>query len=491
SQMKGIDAMLILKNIEDVAEMVSTTPSINQIEDGNFEDWFEVVLGGSVEKVQETLGKLPQINEYELDVSHDSQEKQSQKEEAEETNGVDGEAEEQCQQNQQTATGLPRAKIKSQDIQSIRIGIHKLDELMNMVEELVVRKLKLENSLPSEIKKSIGGEFSTFERILSRLQDTVMDLRLIPLKYVVDRLPRLVRDLSKSLGKEIDFQIEGKEVTVDRTVLDKIQDPLIHIIRNSVDHGIETPEIREKAGKNRVGKLTLSAFKLKDHVLIEITDDGQGLDAEKIKEKAIEKGLTSKEEVAEMSPDEIYTLILKPGFSTAEQITDVSGRGVGTDIIQNTVKSLGGSVEVSSQKGKGTTFKLRLPLSMAISQILLVKVNDEKYGIPIKDILKVEPIDKCEIGYAGGADQLVMEDDIIPIIHLKRALGVDHEFNSEKMIIIASSVDRKVALACDMVLDQKEVVVKSLGMLKSVEGISGISILGEGEVVPILDVNTL
>lgn len=489
SQMKGIDAMLIIKNIEEIAEMVSTTPSTDQIEDGNFEDWFEVVLEGSVEETQEMMGNLPQIKEYKLDLE-DLESRQGEKKEEEESRDADKKAEKQSQQ-EQPATAQSKGKVKSQDIQSIRISINNLDELMNMVEELVVRKLKLENSLPSEVKKSIGGEFSTFERILSRLQDTVMDLRLIPLKYVVDRLPRLVRDLSKSLGKEINFEIEGKEVTVDRTVLDKIQDPLIHITRNSVDHGIETPEVREKAGKDRVGKLTLSASKLKDHVLIEIKDDGRGLDPDKIKEKAVDNGLISKEEVEEMSESEIYNLILMPGFSTAEEVTDVSGRGVGTDIIQNTVKSLGGSVEVNSRKGEGTTFKLRLPLSMAISQILLVKVKDEKYGIPIKDILKVEPVDKCEIRYAGGTDQLVMEDNIIPIIHLKRVLGADHNSNSEKMIVIVSSVDKKVALACDHVLDQKEVVVKSLGMLKSVEGISGISILGEGEVVPILDINTL
>lgn len=489
SQMKGIDAMLIIKNIEETAEMVSTTPSTDQIEDGNFDDWFEVVLKGSIEETQEMMGKLPQIKEYKLDVD-ELESRQGEKKEEEESRDADKKAEKQSQQ-EQPATAQSKGKVKSQDIQSIRISINNLDELMNMVEELVVRKLKLENSLPPEVKKSIGGEFSTFERILSRLQDTVMDLRLIPLKHVVDRLPRLVRDLSKSLGKEINFEIEGKEVTVDRTVLDKIQDPLIHIIRNSVDHGIETPEIREKAGKDRVGKLTLSASKLKDHVLIEIKDDGRGLDPDKIKEKAVDNGLISKEEVEEMSESEIYNLILMPGFSTAEEVTDVSGRGVGTDIIQNTVKSLGGSVEVNSREGEGTTFKLRLPLSMAISQILLIKVKDEKYGIPIKDILKVEPVDKCEIRYAGGTDQLVMEDNIIPIIHLKRVLGADQNSNSEKMIVIVSSVDKKVALACDSVLDQKEVVVKSLGMLKSVEGISGISILGEGEVVPILDINTL
>jgi len=353
-----------------------------------------------------------------------------------------------------------------------------------------VRKLKLENTLPQEVKKGIGSEFSTFDRIISRLQDTVMDLRLIPLKHVVDRLPRLVRDLSKSLGKEVNFVIEGKDVTVDRTVLDKIQDPLIHMLRNAVDHGIETPDEREKAGKSRKGNIILRASKLKDHVLIEVSDDGRGLDAEKIRENAIERGLITEEKADTMSDEEVYNLVLLSGFSTAEKVTDVSGRGVGTDIIVNTVKSLGGSVEISSEKGKGTSFRLRLPLSMAIVQVLLIKIGHEKYGIPIKDIIEVKPASACEIRHSGGIDRLVFRETVIPVVHLRNVLGVSSQ-SDEKRVVIVSSLERKAALACDHVMEQKEVVVKSLGMLKSLKGISGISILGEGEVVPILDVNSI
>jgi len=475
SQMKGIDAMLIMKKIENVAEVISSFPSNEEIEDGKFPDWFELVLKGSVNETSEILKKLPQVAEYRISGKDDEVERVREKEEREEKKEL---------------KDTIAHKVHQQSIQSIRISVNKLDELMNLVEELVVRKLKLENSLPSEIKKSIGSEFSTLDRIISRLQDTVMELRLIPLKHVVDRLPRVVRDLSKTLGKEVDFVIEGKDVTVDRTVLDKIQDPLIHMIRNAMDHGIETPEEREKAGKSRKGTIKLVASKLKDHVLIEVSDDGKGLDVEKIKEKAIDKGLITKEKADAMSDEEIYNLILLPGFSTAEKVTDVSGRGVGTDIIVNTVKSLGGSVEVTSEKGKGTTFRLRLPLSMAIVQILLIKVGDEKYGIPIKDIVEVKPLSTCIIRRAGGVDRLVFRESIIPVLHLKDALGVKSN-EVERMIVITSSMEKTVALACNSVMEQKEVVVKSLGMLKALKGISGISILGEGEVVPILDVNTL
>jgi two-component system chemotaxis sensor kinase CheA len=487
SQMKGIDAMLILKKIENIAEILSSSPSGEEISDGKFRDWFELNLKGSLEKISDLLGNLPQVNDFRFGKKKDPPSEQI--EEAVSLTEADDEKviEDNSAGYEKTRLG---DKFRSENIQSIRISIHKLDELMNLVEELVVRKLKLENTLPQEVKKGIGSEFSTFDRIISRLQDTVMDLRLIPLKHVVDRLPRVVRDLSKSLGKEVNFVIEGKDVTVDRTVLDKIQDPLIHMIRNAIDHGIEMPDEREKAGKSRTGNLTLKAMKLKDHVVIEVSDDGKGLDVDKIKEKAIERNLITEERAEELSDEEIYNLILMPGFSTADTVTDVSGRGVGTDIIVNTVKSLGGSVEVKSEKGNGTAFRLRLPLSMAISQILLIRVGTEKYGIPLKEIIEVKPRSKCEIRRAGGVDRLVFRDSIIPVIHLNRVLEIDSNVDG-KMLVIVTSLDDRVALACDYVLEQKEVVVKSLGMLKSVKGISGISILGEGEVIPILDINTL
>jgi two-component system chemotaxis sensor kinase CheA len=473
--MKGIDAILVMKKIEDIAEIIDSSPSFNEIEDGKFE-MFELRLKGSVDEVNNILSKLPQVQEFDFEAKKHS--KEQKKEQIEKESGERGDE-------------SRKAEVFTEKIQSIRISVHKLDELMNLVEELVIRRLKLENSLPEEVKREIGGEFSAFDRIIARLQDTVMDLRLIPLKHIVDRLPRMVRDLCKSLGKEVDFKIEGSDVTVDRNAIDKIQDPLIHMVRNAIDHGIEPPDVRERTGKNRTGKVILRASKLKDHVLIEVSDDGKGLDPKEIKDKAVEMGVIPREKAEELSEEELYNIILLPGFSTAKKVTDISGRGVGTDIIVNTVKSLGGSVEVKSEKGKGTTFKLRLPLTMAISQVLLVKVGGEKYGIPIRDIIEVKPINACEIRNVGGMDRLIARDKIVPLIHLNKALGIDSNSNGEKMVVVVSSLEKILALACDSVLAQKEVVVKSLGMLRSVKGISGISILGEGEVVPILDVNTL
>ncbi|AEA47466.1 chemotaxis protein CheA [Archaeoglobus veneficus] len=492
SQMKGIDAMIILKNVEDVAEIVATSPAREEIEDGKFNSSFQLLLKGDVTKIKEVLQKLPQVKEFKVDERTETKPESEEKVEElvdkkpEEEKEKTGEAE-----AKETKKDIKKdIKIKTDKIQSVRISVQKLDELMNLVEELVVRKLKLENSLPPELRRGIEREFSVFDRVISRLQDTVMDLRLIPLKHVVDRLPRVVRDLSHSLGKEVDFEIIGADVTVDRTVLDKIQDPLIHLLRNAIDHGIEPPEEREKLGKPRRGKVRLVAEKMKDHVVIEISDDGRGLDAEKIKKKAVEIGLITPERAQEMSDEEAYNLIFQPGFSTKEKVTDVSGRGVGMDIVINTVRSLGGSVEVKSEKGKGTTVRLRLPLTMAIMQVLLIRVGHEKYGLPLKDIMEVKPVSRCEIRSIAGVDKLITRDGIIPVIHLAKALNV--QSNGGKMVIITSSFERTVALICDEVLSQKEVVVKSLGgVLRGIQGISGVSILGEGEVVPILDVNSL
>jgi len=508
SQMKGVDAMIILKNVEEVAEIVDTSPSREEIEDGKFDTSFHLLLKGDISKAREVLQKLPQIKELVIGGKEEKSEDkieldEKQKEELSEVKKKEEEEEEKKKtgkiekdksigSHSSPPVSKPKkeVKLKTEKIQSVRISVQKLDELMNLVEELVVRKLKLENSLPPELRRSIERDFSVFDRVISRLQDTVMDLRLIPLKHVVDRLPRVVRDLSQTLGKETDFEIIGSDVTVDRTVLDKIQDPLIHLLRNSIDHGIEPPEEREKLGKPRQGKVKLHAEKMKDYVIIEVSDDGKGLDAEVIKKKGIEKGIITPERAQEMSDEEAYNLIFQPGFSTKEKATEVSGRGVGMDIVVNTVRSLGGSVEVKSEKGKGTTVRMRLPLTMAIMQILLVSVGNEKYGVPLKDIMEVKPVNRCEIRTVAGADRLVMREGTIPVIRLSNVLGV--QANGGKMVVVTSSFERTVALVCDDVLSQKEVVVKSLGgVLRMTQGISGVSILGEGEVVPILDVNSL
>lgn len=495
SMMKGIDAMIILKNIEEIAEITDSSPSREEIEDGKFGESFQLLVKGDIEKIKDVLSKIPQVHEFSIEESQ-KQEEQKETETVEEEKPESATQQEHAVKEEKEKTEDSKrlkSKIKTpktENIQSVRVSVQKLDELMNLVEELVVRKLKLENSLPPELRRGIEREFLVFDRVISRLQDTVMDLRLIPLKYIVDRFPRMVRDLSQSLGKEVEFEIIGSDITVDRTVLDKIQDPLVHLIRNAIDHGIEPPDVREKTGKSRVGKVRLVAEKMKDHVLIEISDDGKGLDADLIKKKAVEKGIITKERAEEMSDEEAYYLIFEPGFSTKDQVTDVSGRGVGMDIVMSTVRSLGGSVEIKSEKGKGTTVRLRLPLTMAIIQILIVKVGDEKYGIPIKDIVEVKPISRCEIRTVGGTEKLVTPSGTIPVIHLSEALGARSK--GERMVIIVSSFEKTLALVCDSVLAQKEVVVKSLsGLLRSVQGISGVSILGEGDVIPILDINTL
>jgi two-component system chemotaxis sensor kinase CheA len=318
-----------------------------------------------------------------------------------------------------------------------------------------------------------------------------MDMRLIPLKKVVGKFPRLVRDLSRDLGKDVEFTIEGEDIELDRTILTEISDPLMHILRNAVDHGIEPPEEREAAGKPRTGQIELSASRERDHVIIEVRDDGGGLDVDAIEEQALEKGVRSADEIERMSDSDIYDLVFHPGFSTAEEVTDTSGRGVGMDVVHDTVTKLDGSVNVESTPGEGTTVSLRLPVTMAIVKVLFVQVGEEQYGIPIKN---VDEITRATVARTiNGSEVIKHNDEIYPIVHLDDAFDVPGAHtNGDGMLVRIRESERKIALHCDSVESQEEVVVKPLeGILSGTPGLSGTAVLGDGNIVHILDVVTL
>jgi two-component system chemotaxis sensor kinase CheA len=318
-----------------------------------------------------------------------------------------------------------------------------------------------------------------------------MDMRLIPLKKVVGKFPRLVRDLSRDLGKEVNFEIEGEDIELDRTILTEISDPLMHILRNSVDHGIEPPEEREAAGKPRTGQITLSASRERDHVIIEVSDDGAGLDVDAIKEKAIEKEVRSVDELEAMSDSAIYDLIFHPGFSTADEVTDTSGRGVGMDVVHDTVTQLDGSVNVESTPGEGSTVSLRLPVTMAIVKVLFVEVGDEEYGIPLKNVDEITRT--TDVKQVNGREVIKHNEKIYPIVSLEETFDVPGQTaNGEGMLVRVRESERQIALKCDSVNSQEEVVVKPLeGILSGTPGLSGTAVLGDGNIVHILDVVTL
>jgi len=374
-------------------------------------------------------------------------------------------------------------------VKSVRVDVDQLDELHSLVEQLVTSRIKLRQALGAD--ENAGRDtLDELDKISSDLQDTVMDMRLIPLKKVFDKFPRLVRDLARDQDKRVDFSVEGQDIELDRTILDEISDPLMHVLRNAVDHGIEPPEEREAAGKPQTGSVELSARREHDTVVVTVEDDGSGIDADELRDKAAEKGIRPRNELAELTDSEVYDYIFHPGFSTNEEITDVSGRGVGMDVVKTTVESLDGSVNVESNLGEGTTISIRLPVSVAIIKVLFVRIDDREFGIPIKYIDEVSQ--QSRVQRVDGAEVIVHEERIFPLIRLREALEVDGERHDEGMTVRIRPADRQVALRCDSVSRQEEVVVTPLqGPLKGTEGLSGTAVVGDGNVVPILDVNSL
>jgi two-component system chemotaxis sensor kinase CheA len=381
------------------------------------------------------------------------------------------------------------SKRQIAEVKSVRVDVDQLDELHELVEQLVTSRIKLRQAVGADETKGVDT-LDELDKISSNLQNTVMDMRLIPLKKVFDKFPRLVRDLAREQDKRVDFRVTGQDIELDRTILDEISDPLMHVLRNAVDHGIEPPDERTAAGKPEQGVVELSARREHDTVVVEVTDDGGGLDVDRIREKAVSKGVASREAISAVPDDEVYDYIFHPGFSTNEEITDVSGRGVGMDVVKTTVEALDGSVSVSSTLGEGTTFEIRLPVSVAIIKVLFVTVGDRQFGVPIKYIDEVARESRIET--INGTEVVVHDDQVYPLIRLRDALGVSASTSGTGMVVRIRPQDRQVALRCDGVTRQEEVVVTPLqGPLSGSDGLSGTAVIGDGNVIPILDVGTL
>ncbi|MFC6975181.1 chemotaxis protein CheA [Halomicroarcula sp. GCM10025709] len=477
SDMLGVDSMLALEAVEDVFEILSMEPDRAAIEDGEFEETFVLYLDASdAATVDAELGSVGKIDSFDAtDVTERL------------TAGTTD-----APSMTAGATETDDSEEHSVDeIKSVRVDVDQLDDLHGLVEQLVTSRIKLRRSVEQDDLDSAGETLNELDKITANLQNTVMDMRLIPLKKVVGKFPRLVRDLARELDKDIEFTIEGEDIELDRTILTEISDPLMHILRNSVDHGIEPPEEREQAGKPRTGHIELRASRERDHVIITVEDDGAGLDVQGIKQKAIEKGVRSPEELEAMDDSSIYDLIFHPGFSTADEVTDTSGRGVGMDVVHDTVTQLDGSVSVESDPGEGTTVSLRLPVTMAIVKVLFVEVGDEEYGVPIKNVDEITATDAVK--QVNGTEVIKHNDDIYPVIHLADTFDVDGAAtNGDGMLVRIRESERQVALYCDSVNSQEEVVVKPLeGILSGTPGLSGTAVLGDGNIVHILDVVTL
>jgi len=381
---------------------------------------------------------------------------------------------------------------RSEEIQSVRVDVEKVDRLMNLVEGMVTSRVRLRRAIErGESLALLDQELDELEDITAELQDTVMDIRLVPLSTVANRLPRTVRDIAREQGKEVDFELRGGDVELDRSVLNEIGDPLVHIVRNAVDHGVEPPEEREAAGKDPEASVELRARRERDRVVIEVEDDGRGLDADQLRETAVEEGMRTRAEAEAMDDEAVYDLVFTAGFSTSEEVTDVSGRGVGMDVVSSTVEELDGDVAVESEPGEGTTVRLTLPVTVAIADVLFVAAGEEEYGIPIKDVQEIGPLD--DVSTVDGDPVVTRDDEEYPLLDLADELDAPGPRRSgENMLVRVRDDVRPVAIECDEVRGQQEVVVKPYeGVLGDIPGLSGATVLGEGDVVNILDVESL
>lgn len=456
-EMAGVEAMLAAEGIETAFDHAIFEGDIEELS-GPFS---VTVIGESGEAVEKTLDGISKIEAATVSKRVQPTEKE---------------------------TATKASERPSEEIRSVRVDVDQLDELHGLVEQLVTSRIKLRRATEKE-GDSTTDAIGELDKITTNLQNVVMDVRLIPLEKVVSTLPRLVRDLAREEEKRIDFSMDGEDVELDRTILSRLSDPLMHVLRNSIDHGIESPEERAGVGKPETGRIELRATRDRDHAVIEIEDDGRGLNREAIEEKAIETGIHTSEELAEFSTEGVYELIFHPGFSTAEKITDVSGRGVGMDVVHSTVEALDGRIDVESEPGNGTIVRLRLPVTVAIVNVLFVRVGSESFGVPIK---AVDEIGRTEgIQTVNGREVVDHNDEIYPVIDLSEALGVEGNSTGE-MLVRTRSAERAAALRCDDVRRQEEVVVKPLeGVLSATAGLGGTAVLGDGKIVPILDVRTL
>ncbi len=380
---------------------------------------------------------------------------------------------------------------------TIRVDVERLDNLMNLVGELVLgrnRLAQIVNNLKSEAsRQELADTTAQIDFITSELQSAVMKTRMVQIGRIFNKFPRLVRDLSREFQKEIDLILEGEETELDKSVIEEISDPLVHLIRNSVDHGIESPDERETLGKPRKGMIRLAAGHEGNHIIIEVEDDGRGIDPEKIKRKAIEKGIISADDAKELSDAEVYNLIFMPGFSTAQKVTNVSGRGVGMDVVKTNITKLNGMITVKSQVGVGTTFILKLPLTLAIIQGLLVQVAQEVFAVPLSSVIEVVRTSREEVHTIHGEEVIRLREKILPLVHIRNIYSVSGNAQPERFYTVVVGIANRVfGLVVDDLLGQKEIVIKPLGAyLKNTPGIAGSTILGDGRVIMILDIGEM
>ena len=506
--LKAARAFLVFKAVEDFGQILVYRPSSQDIEDEKFEFDFSFFLASEEEtdKIVAAAKAVSEIEKVDAEEIHleeylkeaAAQEEQQAKEAATEQKEAPAEVPKAAEKKAPAAAAKKQTNAKPVTGRTVRVDIEKLDALMNQVSELIIAK----NSLVS-ISSKESGEYQNqsfheqieyLERITTNLHESVMKVRMVPIESVVNKFPRMIRDLSRKLGKKMELYMTGEDTELDRTVVDQIGDPLQHLLRNSADHGLEDNATRVERGKPEVGSIFLKAFQEGNNVIIEVGDDGNGIDVAAVRDKAVERGVITAEQAENMSQKEIINLLFLPSFSMAKKITDISGRGVGLDVVKSNIEALGGDVEVRTKLGEGTTFIVRLPLTLAIIQALMVEIRDEKYAIALGSIANIESIPVNEIKYVQAQEVIHLRGAVIPLIRLDQVLDMEEKQEEPEnlTVVIVKKGDSLAGLVVDNLIGQQEIVIKSLGKyITNNKIISGATILGDGEVALILDVNTL
>ncbi len=514
--LKAARAFLVFKAVEEFGEILVYNPSSQDIEDEKFDCDFSIFIASDepYEKIAEAAKSVSEIDKVVgEEVKYETLAAKQEKAEADAAaaeKSQDAPAEAAPAQEQPQAQAVkPAAKTQSSGNKkqtvakpvtnrTVRVDIEKLDALMNQVSELIIAK----NSLVS-ISSTDSGDFQNqsfheqieyLERITTNLHESVMKVRMVPIESVVAKFPRMIRDLSRKLDKKMELYMTGGDTELDRTVVDQIGDPLQHLLRNSADHGLEDNATRIAKGKPEVGSIFLNAFQEGNNVIIQVGDDGNGIDVEAVRNKAIERGVITEEQAETMSQKEIINLLFLPSFSMAKKITDISGRGVGLDVVKSNIEALGGDVEVKTELGVGTTFTVRLPLTLAIIQALMVEIRDEKYAIALGSISNIEDIPVKDIKYVEAQEVIHLRGKVIPLIRMDQVLDIEpkEEEPESLTVVIVQKGENLAGLVVDNLIGQQEIVIKSLGKyINNNKIISGATILGDGEVALILDVNVL
>ncbi|MDE6419629.1 MAG: chemotaxis protein CheA [Lachnospiraceae bacterium] len=500
--LKAARAFLVFKAIEKFGEIIVSNPSAQDIEDEKFDLEFSLIIvsASELDPILEAIKNVSEIDDAvgeKMDVSEYITEEPKQQETAVAETGSQAAVAEQAKPEAAKAKEKKQGAVSKPVVnRTVRVDIEKLDVLMNLVSELIIAKNSLVSASGAEGTMDTGfnEQIEYLESVTTNLHESVMKVRMVPIESVVNKFPRMIRDLSKKLDKKMELYMTGEETELDRTVVDEIGDPLMHLLRNSADHGLESAEIRRQRGKSETGSIFLNAYQDGNNVVIEVGDDGNGIDTEAVKAKAIERGVITPEQAENMTEKDIVDLLFNAGFSTAKVVSDVSGRGVGLDVVKSKIESLSGEVEVKTKLGEGSTFIIRLPLTLAIIQALMVVVGGEKYAISLGSIQTLEDVPVSDIKLVQSKEVINLRENVIPLIRINEMLDIESSKGPDEnlMVVIVKKGEKLAGLVVDDLIGQQEIVIKSLGKyINKCKIISGATILGDGEVALILDTNAM